>query len=229
MALGTLAGFCDRNELSGLTAAQQTAVGDVLVEVESAIKALVYPTMLEPGTASNHVLDAPWGSHRLYTPLRPVRAISSLYVRQDAKADPSLFTSDYLRTQYTHYRLVIDMQPEGWSKAGCVEVLNASFWGATYRRPHGRLGFETVNVPGAILLNYTYGYTSVPPRVVTAVYQAAAMVLARRKTGIPVVSASLNGASYSGAGPFTATAAVHSPDVLASLIGLYDPIRIGGS
>jgi hypothetical protein len=227
MALASAEEFAQRNQLT-LTAAQQTAVADVVAEVEDAVKALVHPTVLEAATATSHVLDAPWGSQKLYLPLRPVRAVTSLYVRRDAKGDPSLFTSDYLKTAYTDYRLVIDQRPEGWSKYGTVEILNASFWGASLVRPYGRLASDVVNVPGAVLVNYTYGYTVVPPRVRTAVYQAVAMILARRKSGIPVVSASLNGASYSGAAPFTATAAVHSPDVLASLYGLYDPLKIGG-
>lgn len=229
MALGTVSGFAERNELASLTTAQQSAIGAVLVEVEDAIKALCHPNMLAAGTATDYVLNAPWGSPFLYLPLRPVRAITSLYVRRDAKGDPALFTSDYLKTAYTDYRLVIDRQPEGWSQSGRVEILNASFWGATLRRPYGRLAHEVVDVPGAIKCTFTYGHPVIPPRAVTALYQATAMVLARRKTGIPLLSESWNGRSESGASNYTATAAVHSPDVLASLKGLYDPITIGGS
>lgn len=226
MALSSLAAYKVWANITSTDADRDAALTVHLAEVEDAIKRLVYPTMLEAGTASNHVQDAPWGTRRLYLPLRPVRALTSLYVRQDAKGDPSLFTSDFLKVAYTDYRLVIDLQPEGWAKAGAVEILNASFWGATFRRPHGRLGFEVVDVPGAILTNYTYGYTSVPAVVVAAVHLATSMLYNRRKTGLMVTSGSLNGASWSGGG-VSAESAVRTPDVMALLQGFYDPIRIG--
>jgi len=225
MALGTLAEFVTRNELS-LTTAQETAVAGVIGECEDAIKELCRPTMLEPGTATLHVLNAPWNSQYLFTPCRPVRSITALYIRRDAKGDPSLFTSDYLKVAYTDYRLVIDRQPEGWGMAGKIEILNMSVWGVARRRPYNQLGWGVTDEPGSVAVSYTYGFPTILPRVTTALYTATAMLLARRKLGVMASSASLNGASYSLAGPATATAVVHSPDVLASLYGLYDPLKV---
>jgi hypothetical protein len=228
MSLASADEFFTRQGLTA-TDALRAAISPIVAECEDAVKAFVFPTQLEAATATDYVLDAPWNSEFLYLPLRPVRAVTSLYVRHDARGDPSLFDSTHLKTAFTDYRLVIDKRPEGWSKGGTVQILNASFWGATWRRPHGRLGFDVVNVPGSIKVTFTYGYTTPPARAVGAIYKMVAMLAARRKTGIPVTSASLNGASWAGAGPFTAVAALHSPDVLAELYGLYDPIKIGGS
>lgn len=207
----------------------RAAISPIVVECEDTVKAFCTLAKFEPGTHTDRVLDAPWNSREIYLPLKPVRAVTSLYVNRDARGNSASFDSTHLKTAYTDYRLVIDMDPEGWSKTGTVQILTASFWGAGLDRPYSRLGFGVHDVEGAIKVTYTYGYTVPPPRAVSAIYKMVAMIAARRKTGLPVTSASLNGASYSTAGPFTASAALYSPDVLADLRGFYPPVVLGGA
>jgi hypothetical protein len=54
--------------------------------------------------------------------------------------------------------------------------------------------------------------------VEAAAVSAVSLLMQRRKTGAPIQSESWNGESISVAGPFTATGAVTSPDVLALLM-----------
>lgn len=228
MALGTLGEFKTRNELA-LTAAQDDAVAGVLVECEDAIKALCKPTTLSSVTDTDAILDAPHNSPVLFLPLTPVRTLTSVYFNAGANGVAANFTSDHLLVEGTDYDFPRKMRPENWSRDGAVRLLTRSYWGVTLVRRPGCLAFERAPGRGMVKVTYTAGFPSVLPRVTTALYMATAMLLARRKFGAMMTSASLNGASYSLAGPATATAVVHSPDVLASLRGLYDPVLVGGA
>lgn len=229
MAITSVAAYLQWANITTTDADRDASLNAIIAEATDEVQRFCRPHVFGLATQTDRVLDAPWNSEFLTLPLGPVRAVTSLYVRHDAKGDPSLFTSDYLKVAFQDYRLVIDMDPEGWAKQRRVQILNASFWGNTTFRPCGRLGFGVKNVPGAIKVTYSHGYSPIPPKVSRAVHLMTSMMYARRKTGLPVASASLNGASYSTAGAFSATAALHSPDVLSALYGFYDPMLAGGS
>lgn len=191
------------------------ALSASVAAAEAAVKRVIAPFVAEPTTYTSKVLDAPIG-HRLYLPNVPVRSITSVYLRYGANGDSSLFTSDYLLTNYTDYYLPLDDPDRGYSRSGIVYRRGSSSWGYELRRPVGRLDYDADPNRGAILITYVAGPTSVPEDIKAAVMLAASLEYARRKTGLPVTSESWNGYSYSTPGPF-GVAAISSPDVMALL------------
>jgi hypothetical protein len=126
------------------------------------------------------------------------------------------------------YVLETDMHPEGWSRSGRVRRLSRGVWGVRYNRPLARLGFGPEVEPKPLKVIYAAGHTTVPADVSLAVYMAT-MLMYQRRTGAPVTSESWNGYSVGYAGPFTATAAVTSPDVYQLLAPYVSHVRVGGS
>lgn len=225
MALGTYAGYV---AFTGGTydATAQTALTAILGGVEAAVKRLCSPFLFEPATLTDVILDAPWSSDTLLLPALPVRSVTTLYCRADARGVAANFTAADLLTAGTDYQLVIDDFVNGWARAGRVRRLNRNVWGVEYRRPLGRLGYEPQPGAGAIKVTFEAGCAAVPAEVTQAVYLATGLVYARRG-GAPVTSESWNNASRSFAGPFTADAAVNSPDVMALLAPYTSQIRLG--
>lgn len=225
MPLTTLDDLKAFQGISSVDTTRDASLTAILAEVEAAIKKLCRPYQFEPVTLTDVILDAPWASNVLPLPVWPARSITSLYYRSDAKGDPAAFEADDELEEFEDFRLVIDDPVNAFSRSGRVERLNRSSWGVQLNRPYGRLASEPRAEPGAVKVTYTAGHTAVPEDVVLAVHLAAGLLYARR-TGAPLTSASLNGASYSLAGPFTATAAVTSPDVMGLLSAYVSPVVI---
>jgi hypothetical protein len=202
--------------------ASTTVTGDDLVAcsswctaVDAAIKELIAPFVPEPATTTV-VLDAPM-SDKLLLPVVPARSITSVHVRPDANGDSSLFTSDFALTEYTDFYLPTEPRL-GYSKSGILYRRGTKLWGVEVRRVYGRLAPTYTPNIGAVKVVYASGPTSVPEGIKAAAVSAVSLLMQRRKTGAPIQSESWNGESISVAGPFTATGAVTSPDVLALLM-----------
>lgn len=227
MALGTLSGWYAWAKLTADGGAVDAAITQRLTSAEAAIKRLVRPYQLESVTQTDVVLDAPYNSDTLLLPLVPVRAVTSIYFNPVGKGLAANFTSDHLLAANVDYQLVIDMQPEGWAKAGMVRRLNRSFWGAGRVRPYERLGTASIPGPGMVKVTYDAGHTSVPAETTEALYLMVSLMYGRRATGAAVTSESWNGASRSFSGPMTSTAALNHPDVQQLLAPFISQIRVG--
>ena len=210
---------------AAVTGDDLTSAASICAAVDRAIREAVFPFVPDPVTVTSHVMDAPVGN-ALLLPLTPARSITSIYLRWGADGDPSLFTSDYLLTAYTDYVLHLDRPDLGYSKSGIVRRRGSSSWGYEMRRPVGRLAAATDPNRGAVCVTYAAGAASVPDDIFAAAALCVGLLFERRKTGMPLNSESLNGYSYSASGPFTAEAAISSPDVMRILAPYMSP-RIG--
>jgi hypothetical protein len=199
-----------------------SVTGDDLVAVEAITSAvsdvitrMCYPNVLEPVTFTLAAFDAPLGNVLLLP--RPVRSITAIYLVPDANGDPSGCNSTTLLTNYSGYMLDISDKVANISRTGIVYRRGASWWGFERRWPIGRLASALDPNRGAIFCSGEFGPASVAPAVQLAASSAVSLLYARRKSGAPVNSASLNGASYSTSGQFTADAAVNTPEVMGLL------------
>jgi hypothetical protein len=226
VSLGSLGEYRDFAGLSSTDATRDASLATILAGVEAAIKKLCSPFLFEAATLTDLILDAPWASPYLLLPAVPVRSVTSLYYRQDARGVAGSFTSDDLLTAGTDYQLVIDDPVNNWSRAGRVRRLTRSVWGVSYERPLGRLGFNPTPEAGSIKATLAVGCTVVPAEVTQALYLATSLVYQRRQKP-PVSNEGWNGYSVGYAAPFTATAAIHSPDVYGLLLPYVTQIRVG--
>ncbi len=189
-----------------------TSIAGICAAVSDAIAKFIRPYSAFPITLTNHVMDAP-ADNVLLMPVLPVRSITSLSLRWGANGNPSVFTADDLLTEFTDYYLPISAHDD-YSRTGQVYRRGWSTWAYELRYANWRSLSPTVDPNrGAILLSGTFGETSIPDAIAGAASLMTSMLYARRRTGMAVGSASLNGASYSNAAPFTATSALASPDV----------------
>lgn len=199
------------------TGADATSVQTMCGAVDAALKRLVWPFQPEPVTVTNQLLDAPM-NNVLQLPLLPVRSITNLYLHWGASGDPTQFdTTNDLLANYTDYYMPIDDSVNTWSRTGRVFRRGASVWGYEMVRRLGRLYVEADVNRGAVMASYAAGCLSVPADLQAAAVTAVLLLFQRRKLGAPVQSESWNGYSYGLSGPFTAEAAVRSPEVLALL------------
>lgn len=211
-----------------ITGANLTALASITASVDTAIRRMIYPFLVEPRTVTDHVDMAP-DNEVLLLPEVPVRSITSIYLNPDADGLATNFTAEHLldNTTGSEYWLHIDRPVDAYSRSGKVFRRGGSWswgaggggnWGAeSFSASRRNLAGNVRAARGAVKVTYAAGTLSVPDDVFEAAKLATAMLYNRRKTGVPATSASLNGASYSLAGPFTAMAALRTPDVLALL------------
>ena len=188
---------------------------------------MLAPFYPEPVTITDCILDAP-PSRDLYLPVKPVRSITSVYYRSDAGGLLANFTADYLLDNAAgdQYQLLVDDPITGWSRQGCLRRIDMA-WGYTNIVPLSRLASQIEPERGSIKVTYTAGPSALPPEIEAAAVLAVSILLARKKTGMPVVSESWNGYSASYAGPFTATGVLYTPDIQAMLSPYLPQLRIG--
>lgn len=202
-----------------------TALAGWCAAVDAAVKKLIRPFLPEPQTLTLY-LDAP-PTNKLILPVVPVRSITSIHLRYDGAGVDANYTSDYLlAADGTEYALPLDWQPEGYSRSGIVYRRGVSVWGFERRRPLGRLAPATDPNRLALKVVGSFGPASVGDDVFAAAVIATTLLHNRRETGVPLNSESLNGYSYGASGPFTAAAAVNTPDVLA-LLAPYITTHVG--
>lgn len=191
------------------------AIRAICSSVSDAITQYLKPFQPEPLTITSRVIEAP-PSELLVLPVRPARAMVSVYFRSDAKGDPSLFTSDYLLTQYTDYVLPLDDAINGISRSGILRRIGG-IWGRRLVVKNDRLGYSEEPLPGSVMVTYTAGMPVLPPSIEEAAQLMVSMIWNRRTQGMPAQSESWNGESVGYAGAFTTTAALHSPDIAGML------------
>lgn len=205
--------------ITGLTfsASDLQGIRAICSSVSDAITQYLKPFQAEPVTITNCILDAP-PTRDLVLPVRPVRSITSVYYRSDANGLVSNFTSDYLLDNSTGlaYQLMIDDPILGISRRGVLRRIN-NVWGWENMALPSRLAFSLAPERGSIMVTYTAGMPVLPPSVEDAAALMVSMLWNRRTQGMPAQSESWNGESVGYAGAFTATAALHSPDIAGML------------
>jgi hypothetical protein len=214
--------------LTGITSTDATrdaALTAILAAVDAAIKKYVAPFYPEPTTITDAILDAP-PHNILQLPVLPVRSLTSLYLRWGADGDAALFTSDYLLTVNTDYYMPVDDKIHAYSRSGHVYRRGWSIWALERRWHVGRLAGQIDPARGAIKATFTAGPAAVPEDIELAAMLMTSLIYARRTDGAPTTSESWNGYSRGVGGPFTATAALASPDV-AALLAPYATVSIG--
>lgn len=228
MAIQTLAGYKTWAGITSTDATRDASLTAILTEVNAAISRLCRPWLFERVTMTSVILDAPLDD-QLILPNIPVPSITSLYLNWSANGDPAAFTSADLLTNYMGYLLDINDKVNSWSTTGIVYCRGGAWsnswgqgslnWGGERRWPVNRLASTLTPGRGAVKATFPAGCLTVPEEVVLCANLATSMIYQRRTYGMPVQSESWNGESYSLAGPFTATAALSSPDCATLLAG----------
>jgi len=203
--------------------ADELSVAMACSAVSAAIERKLRPYLPMPRTITAY-LDAPM-DNLLILPFRPVRSITSISLRWGASGDSSLFTSDYLLTDYTDYYSPLDPF-DGVNRAGVVYRRGHSIWAYETRYSLGKLAPAVDPNRGAIKIVAAVGEASVPADVRAACVAAVSLMYERRAKGLPLQSESFGGYSYSAASAFTAEAAIASPDVM-NLLRPYLPVHVG--
>ncbi|AMV25514.1 hypothetical protein VT84_14035 [Gemmata sp. SH-PL17] len=198
-----------------------TALSAWCAGVSAAIAKKILPFVAEPLTVTDFICDAPL-SLDLVLPRRPIRSVTSLYLNCGAGGDPSRFTSADLLTPGTDYVLWVDDPENQWAGSGIIRRVN-TVWGAEWRRYPHTLASVLGGSRGAVKVTCEVGTLSVPEDIQSAAVAAVTLLMNRRKTGAPTNSESWNGYSVGYSAPFTATAAVNSPDVLGMLANYLQP------
>lgn len=200
------------------TGTDLAALTSIVGGVNAAIVRMANGNVFDRATYTDVILDAPWNDRYLRLPQWPVASVTSIHLNWNAKGDPSLFDSTHLLTAYTDYRLVIDDPANNLSRRGRVEILTRPYWAYQQERTLTMpLTNRLANCPGAVKVSFVAGYAAIPDDLTQAAVMAATLMYQRRKTGVPLTNESWNSYSYGTAAPFTATAALHSPDVWALL------------
>lgn len=217
------------SEITGiaLDSTNSPTIARMVLAVSSALTRRCYPILLEPKTLTLAAFDAPIRPE-LFLP-RPIRSISAIYVHPNAGGDSSVLdlTADLLVAGTDYYSPVTDVLT-GWNRTGIVYRRSASAWGVEYRRPVGMLASVAEADKGSVFVSGGFGPTTVDPAVQMAAAFALSMMFERRSKGVALQSESWAEYSYSAAGPFTATAAINSPEVTGMLqaAGVL-PIHVG--
>lgn len=195
------------------TGTDATAIAQSCTDVDAALKKMLAPYYPEPETLTFY-LDAPY-SRELILPYRPVRSITSIHYHPGANGDPSLFTADDLLTAYEDYQFETDALTSR-NDRGIVRRVG-TVWGWDWWSPPERLGYRLEPERGSLKVVAACGPAAVPADIALAACKAVLLLYQFRATGIPQGSESWNGYNLSYSQPFTAEAALRSPDVLALL------------
>lgn len=143
-----------------------------------------YPSLIVPFAPVTYAPDAD-------TPID-----FSLYVYNNARGDPSAFTSDHLLRPYIDYVLETGPTNITVSDSGIVRFLNG-VWFINRDRPVYSLSTKIIPSYGAVKVVYTAGYATTPPMLRMVLNLIVRKIFNARKIGAPIVSESLNGYSYS--------------------------------
>jgi hypothetical protein len=210
-----------------VTGADATSVTAFADAVSEALIRRCYPIAIEPKTLTLFAFDAP-PDNIAFTPIRPCRSITALYLRHGANGDSSTLESTDLLTAYTDFVLDVDDALTGWSRSGRLIRRASSCWGYELRRPLGKLAYAVDPNRKALFVSGTFGPTAVNAAVQEAAARAVTLLYERRKTGAPFTSESWNGRSQATSSEFTALSAVNSKDVTDLLMAAgVLPIHIG--
>lgn len=183
-------------------------------------------------TTYTQILDAP-PSTKIILPYAPVYYNPPIYDFQiyrnpEANGDPSAFTSDHLLTIFRDYTLDQFGVPD--TKTCLNGIVNFFNWpvGYSFERPLYSLSVKSVPISGAIKVVYTAGYSPVPPVVKGALNLIVRKIFHVRKLGVPVVSESLNGYSYSAQGAATAEGLITGDPTIRKMLAPFCRPQVGG-
>lgn len=200
---------------TSVNAARDSAWTVMIAEAEDAVKKYLrqgvesasYTSILSGGPVTHFVL-----------PQIPV-AVSgfALYRNDSANGESAAFTSDHLLTMYTDY--VLDLAPDDAtvSRTGIVRTLGST-WGSSRERSVYSLTPRLVPTPGNLKVTYTAGYSTVPGSIVLAVHILTSKIWHLRKRGVPTVSESLNGYSFSSQNSATAEGVLQGDPTIRRLL-----------
>lgn len=186
-----------------VTGTDLTSLAMICRQVDAGIKKKLNRT-IEQDEYTGLILTAPPEPSLILSRYAPLQVTDfEVYYNANAKGDPSGFTIADLLTMYSDYVLDVGYEDSGSSDSGIVMNLKGA-WGVQGWRPNYSIAFQTVGIPGSILLNFTGGYANVPQDLVEAGCLAVSKTRQLRKFGSGVQSESWNGDSYSlGANAFT--------------------------
>lgn len=192
--------------------------------VRKALLRVLRPYIPEPQDGVTFYVDGP-PKPTLILPVRPVRSITSLRLHPRAFGLEANFTSaDELVEGVDWYQ---EKDPlDGTNRTGLIRLAQRSVWSYSTRREVGRLAGTIGPDRGAIRVVANVGEATVPEDIRSAAVACVSLLMQRRATGTPLQSESWAGYSASYAGPFTAEAAIRSPEVQA-LLAPYLTMHIG--
>lgn len=195
------------------TGADLQSLGAITTAVSAAIVRMANGNAFERATYTMY-LDAPWNSPRLQARQWPLVSVTSLHYNALGNGVSANYEDEHELEEGTDFLIDVDDDANNWSKRGWLRRLRQDFWGVQYTRSLSMpLTNRPQTVPKAVKLVAVCGYAVLPDDLVQAAVMAATLMYTRRKTGLPVTNEAWNGYSYGTAGPFTATAALTSPDV----------------
>lgn len=195
-----------------LTGADLTSLTAIVSAVNAAAVRLMGGNVLEGPVTYTEYYDCPRNSSTLTLRQGPVRSITTVHRNLYAGGDPSLFTSDFLLTQYSDFLLDVD-RSDGFAWGRRVKYLLGANWGVRWDRPTGTLTPRPIDPQLAIKVVYSAGVQPVPDDLQMALAWAATLLLNQRRDGMPTTSESWNGESVSFASQHTANSALLAPSV----------------
>ena len=200
-----------------LTGTAYTQLGSICVSVDQSIKKYLQRD-LEQTVYTNMILDAPRVPVIQLARFTPITVSTfQLYLNWQAYGNPAAFGPSALQQPYVNYVLEADRGNPLISSSGVVRNLFFGPWGIAYQRPAYGLASQRVNVPGAIMVNFTGGYTSVPTDIVLAATLAVSKIRQMILLGVPKISESWNGYSASGIGSLWLDGILQDPTIRALL------------
>jgi hypothetical protein len=186
------------------TGADATALAAWCASVSDALSHKLRPFLAEPQTLTFYC-DAP-ASDILILPVRPIRALTSLYLNPAANGVSTNFTSADLLTPGVDYYMPLD-PIDSISRSGMVYRRGGGWysggfaWGYENVPRAGLLGSKMDSNKGAIKVVADCGTASVPTAITAAAVMAVSLLMNRRKTGAALSNESWGGYSYGYAGP----------------------------
>ncbi len=226
MALLTLA---EHKTFAGITTSDPVRDASLSVIIDEACDAVI--RFCQNGnieqTAYTIILDAP-SYPALVLPYTPVLVAGfELYLNWDANGNPAAFTSGDLKTMYDYYALDVGPANVTTCESGIVRLINNNVWGWNRERPIYSLHLKIVPIRGAIKVVYTAGYATVPPAIKSAINLITRKIYNMRKLGVPVVSESLNGYSYSAQGTASAEGIIQGDPTIRAMLKTFCRPQIG--
>lgn len=228
MALLTLT---QAKTFAGITTTDVTrdaALQEIIDEAIDAVKQHLNNGAVE-ATAYTQILDLP-SYPSLVVPYFPVAVDGfRIWVNMDAGGDPAKFTDDFELDIYNDFALDVGPTDINYSHSGVVRFLTAVYgsYGLGYERPIYSLAIKVVPVRGAVKITYTGGYPTVPPAIRAALNIIVRKIFNARKFGVPFVSESLNGYSYSSQNTATAEGLITGDPTVRKLLQPFTRPQVG--
>ncbi len=228
MALLTLQEYLQFRGGVAPSSTDQSSFAAIIPEAIDAVKRFLQNGNIEQ-TTYTIVMDAPVNPSLIlpYAPVVADPAYFFLYVNWQANGDPAAFTSDFLNVMYRDYLLDVGPSDTTTCESGIVRLVANNIWGLNRERPPYSLSLKLTPLRGAIKVVYKAGYATVPPAIKAALSLIVSKIFNMRKLGIPLVSESLNGYSYSGQNAATADGIIQGDPTIRNLLKTFARPQVG--